>query len=200
MAKKPTKDKDRDEHGLTRIERVFADALALSGNKKASAEAAGIKPNLAGVYANRMLKNVKVQTYLAARKAEVVAKLDENHGLTAERVLKELAAVALFDPAKMYDENGALLPVNRMDEMTRRAIAGVDVKELIDFDSGLVMGYNKKVRMVSKIAALELAGRHLALWGDKDGSALSILNINIVTSQNQLDHGQQGKVIENGAG
>lgn len=194
MAKKPTKQTQKDEFGLTRLERAFADNFILTGNKKGSAIKAGVKAANAGVYATRMLKNVTLQQYLAPRMQKVSQQLTENFELNVERVLRELAAIALFDPGKLYDENGDLLPVNKMDEMTRRAIAGVDVKELCDKDGALV-GYVKKVKPVSKIAALELAGRNLAMWGEKDSGALSILNINIITNQNQLDNPPQ-KVIE----
>lgn len=197
MAKKPTKQKPKDEYGLTKVERAFADSYLLTGNKQASAIAAGVKKANAGVYANRMLKNVMVQQYINNRGKKLAEKMENDWELTVERVLRELAASALFDPAKMYDENGELLAPNKMDEMTRRALAGIDVRELYDKEGALV-GYAKKVRVNPKINALELAGRHLAMWGEKDSGALSVLNINIITNQNQLDNppADQGKVIE----
>lgn len=198
MAKKTSKTTTKDEYGLTRRERIYADTLLLTGNKKKSAMKAGCTESSAPVTAARMSKNVNVITYLAKRGGELTKKLDDDYSLTSERILRELAACALFDPAKMYDDNGELLAVNKMDEMTRRAIAGVDVKEMIDNESDTITGYSKKVRTVSKIAALELAGRNLAMWGQKDSGALSILNINIITDKNQLDHPNAGKVIENG--
>lgn len=193
MGKKNTK----DEYGLTAQQRAFADAFLVSDNKKQSAIKAGVKPSSAGVIAARLSTNVNVLTYLAMRRGVMAQKLEDNFTITTDRLIRELAAIALFDPAKMYDENGDLLPINKMDEMTRRAIAAVDVKELLDED-GTLTGYSKKVRTASKIAAIELLGRNLAMWGEKDGGALSILNINIVTHENQLDHPAGGKVIENG--
>ena len=197
MAKRPTKKSLKDEFGLTRQERIFADNLLLTNNKAGSAVAAGIKRANAGVYAARMLSNVMVKQYLARRGEKLAEKLEDDYNLTVDRVLKELAACALFDPRKLYDENGELLPLNKLDEMTARAVAGIDVKELCDTD-GKLIGYAKKVRPVNKIAALELAGRNLAMWGEKDSGALSILNINIITNQNQLDN-PPGKVIEHDA-
>lgn len=197
MGKKKGDSAKTDEYGLTPLQRAFADNYLLTGNKKGSAIKAGVKPANAGVYATRMLKNVTVQQYINKRGEKMAAKMENEWELTVERVLRELAASALFDPAKMYDENGELLPPNKMDEMTRRALAGIDVRELYDKEGALV-GYAKKVRVNPKINALELAGRHLAMWGEKDSGALSILNINIITDQNQLDNppADQGKVID----
>lgn len=199
MAKKPPADNKKDEHGLTLRERTYADHLLLTGNKKQSAIAAGCSEASAPVSAARMSKNVSVMTYLATKRGGIVQKLESEYGLTLDRVLRELAACALFDPAKMYDANGGLLPVSQMDEMTRRAIAGIDVKEEIDMESGLINGYSKKVRLQPKIAALELAGRHLGMWGDKDTGGMSILNINIDVGRNQLDQPNNKPIFDNGS-
>lgn len=194
MAKK---DK-RDEHGLTRQERIFADELSLTGNKSASARKAGVKAGQEGVYASRMLRNVMVVQYLAAKKQNISTELATTYEVTKDRVLRELAAIAFLDPAKLYDENGELLPITKMDEMTRRAIGAVDIKELTDND-GALEGYLRKVKTVSKIAALELLGRNLSMWAADKAGGDSILNINIITDRNQLDHPNHGKVIENGS-
>lgn len=195
MAKKPTKDKQKDEYGLTLQQRRFADELSLTGNKAASAIKAGIKPVSAGVTANRMLKNVNVQQYLASKMQQHSKILTEQHNLTAEELLRELADIVRFDPASMYDENGDLLPLNKMDEKTRRQIDSFDVREICD-KKGALIGYSKKVKRFSKLTAIEMAGRNLGMWGEKDSGGLSILNINIVTDQNQLDNPPQPKVIE----
>ena len=185
----------KDEHGLTLKERIFADEFILTGNKAASARKAGVKASQTSVYASRMLRNVIVQQYIAPRRKKMATALDDNFGINADRIIRELAAIALFDPRKMYDENGELLPITKMDEMTARAIVGIDVRELTDSDGALV-GYVKKVKPASKIAALELLGRNLGMWSEEDSGTLSILNINIVTHENQLDN-PSPRVIEN---
>lgn len=195
MPKKHGKNDVKDEYGLTRQQRVFAEHYALTGNKAASAIKAGSTPVSAGVTANRWLRNVMVKQFLDNRSKKHADFLGEKFDITAQRVLQEMAAIAFFDPGKLYDENGQLLPLNKMDEFTRRAVSGVDVKELTDSDGALI-GYTSKVKPVSKVAALELLGRHLGMWGEKDSGGLSILNINIVTDQNQLDNPPQPKVIE----
>jgi phage terminase small subunit len=187
-----------DEHGLTRKERLFADQFLLTGNKAGSAKAAGFSAKGAGVYANRLLRKAAVQKYVTPRRQEIVRALDEAYSITKDRVLRELAAIAFCDIRKMHDESGDILPVTKMDEMTRRAIASVDVKELVNADGDLV-GYIRKIKLASKVAALELIGRHLGMWGQNNGSEGSILNINIIKGVNQLDHPDYLKRVQSSA-
>lgn len=186
-----------DEYGLTPQQRTYADNFVLTGNKRASAIAAGAKPASAGKTAERMSTNVHIQKYVDMRKGQTAVVLENDYGITRERLLRELAAVAFLDPARLYDDNGEILPVNKMDEMTRRAIAAVDVQEMTDSD-GVLIGYSKKIKVNPKIAAIELLGRHLRMWNEKDGGQGSILNIQIYTDRNLLDNPEPATVIENG--
>lgn len=188
----------KDEYGLTRQQRIFADEYVLTGNKRASAIKAGFKASSAATIGGRLCNNVDINNYINIQRGQTVVKLDTDFSITRDRVLRELAAVALFDPAGMYDENGQLLPIHKMDEMTRRAIAAVDVVEMTDSD-GALEGYTRKVRISPKIAALELLGRHLKMWNNDQGGGGSILNIVIHKDKNLLDNPPQPKVIENDA-
>lgn len=186
-----------DEYGLTRQQRIFADEFIITGNKKQSAIKAGVKARSAATIGGRLFNNVDVLTYIQQRKGQVVKKIEDDYGTTINDLIRELAAIARFDPRKMYDENGVLIPIHKLDEMTARGIAGFEVREVTDSDGALI-GYDKKVKIASKVAAIELLGRHLRMWADKGGDGGSILNINIITDKNQLDHPNYGKVIENG--
>ena len=178
---------NKDSYGLTTRQRRFADAYLLSNNKRASAMAIGVSANSAGTTAARMCANVHIKNYLAMRRQDVSKQLDNAYEITKDRILREIAAAALFDPGKMYNSDGEMLPLQQMDEITRRAIAAFDVQEVTDSD-GTLVGYIKRIKPVSKMAALELAGRHLGMWNQKDGQEQSILNIVIDTDKNQLDN------------
>jgi phage terminase small subunit len=177
----------RDEYGLTRKQRTFADAYLLTGNKRASAIKAGVSPKSAGTIAARMCTNVNIMNYLAQRRGVIAKKLEDDYCISMDILLRELAAIAFFDIGKMYDDNGVLLPIHKMDKMTRRAIASFDTKEIVDSDGALIVRVTK-IRTASKLAAIELLGRHLGMWGQNDGGERSILNIQIITDKNQLDH------------
>ena len=86
-------------------------------------------------------------------------------GITAERILKEIARLAFFDIRKLYDVEGRPLPVTALDDDTVAAISGIDIVTIRNSESGF--GEVMKIRLADKLKALEMAGRHLKLFVDK---------------------------------
>lgn len=87
-------------------------------------------------------------------------------GVTAERVLQELARIAFFDLRNAFNPDGTLKPINEMDDETAAAMASLDVTELLDGD-GMPTGRLKRIRFADKIGALTLLARHLGMLNDK---------------------------------
>ncbi len=120
----------------------------------ANAKQAAIRAGYAGgasaeVTASRLLKNPKI----AAEIGKARDRLFRRHEVNADRVLREIAAIAYFDPADLFDEKGALLPVRRMPERGRRAIAAVHFKD----------GAPRTLRFRGKMEALSILVEHLGL-------------------------------------
>ena len=138
------------------------------GNATQAAIEAGYSKKTAKSAGSRLLTNVDVKAAIEAQREKVSTKA----GLTAERTLQEVARLAYFDPAKMYDETGNLLPVHRMDADTRAAIAGVEVNEI--GVEGVVIGHTKKIKHADKNSALDKAMKHLGLYkADNDQRLLT---------------------------
>ena len=57
-----------------------------------------------------MLTNVNISTAIREANDQI---LKENQ-VTVARIVRELALIAFFDPASLYDESGRLLPVNEL--------------------------------------------------------------------------------------
>jgi hypothetical protein len=77
--------------------------------------------------------------------------------ISAERTLTEIARVAYFDPRKMFDETGNLIPVTEMDNDTAAAIAGMDIEKRTEGrGENAETYYILKVKIAPKVAALEL--------------------------------------------
>lgn len=86
--------------------------------------------------------------------------------ITADRVLREIARIAFFDPRKMFAADGRPLEVSELDDDTAAAIAGLEVLEEAE-GSGrdrVVHGYVKKYRVADKNVALEKLAKHLGLY------------------------------------
>jgi phage terminase small subunit len=89
----------------------------------------------------------------------------------ADRVLRELARVAFFDPRKLFNADGGLKPLNELDGNTAAVLVGMDVAEIHE-GSGTgrrLIGYTKKLKLADKVAALGLAMRHLGMLKDRTG-------------------------------
>ena len=81
--------------------------------------------------------------------------------VTADRVLRELAAVAFSDIGDLFDFSGRPIPVHFLEPETRRAISALAVTRVTDA-SGIV-SEKFHVRFRDKLRALELLARHLGL-------------------------------------
>jgi phage terminase small subunit len=115
----------------------------------------------------RLLKNVKVAAAIADGRARQAQKLE----ITAERVLQELAKLAFYDVGAIFDANGNLLPLNRLDEAERAAIAGLETETRDVPGAGPSRCVIRKIKLADKGQNLERLGKHLHLFGDSAFSA-----------------------------
>lgn len=145
---------------LTPKQAIFAAEYLIDFNATRAATAAGFAAASAQVTGARLLKNAKVAAAIAGGQARVAQKLE----ITIERTARELAKVAYGDIGEMFDEAGSLLPVHRMSETARAAIAAVDI-ETID-GPGRVRTVTQKVKRADRIRALELLGKYQKMFGD----------------------------------
>jgi len=142
---------------------VFCNELAADSNFNATAAArrAGYKNPSSS--AGKLLKQTKVQGYLGKVLGDRIRRCE----VDADRVLSEVSYCALRDPLDLCDENGQIIvdDLRKIPEEARRAIDGVRVKRTVHQD-GTVEDVIE-LKLVSKIAALELAMKHLGLLAPK---------------------------------
>ena len=100
-----------------------------------------------------------------AQKQQTVA---EKLGITAERVLRERARLAFYDPRNLRDKEGRVLQLHELDEDTARAVIEYD-------DTGL----GRKIKLASKDRSLLALERHLGLYAEEGGGEVGGLNIHI---------------------
>jgi|GEM_PF-1820185 len=88
--------------------------------------------------------------------------------------MRSLAQSIHFDPRKLFQPNGSLIPVHELDEDTAMALASFEVVEKAGGmaiscggDATYVPGFTKKVKWVDKNVALDKAARILGLYKDK---------------------------------
>ena len=164
---------------LTDKQKRFCDEYLIDLNATQAAIRAGYSPKTAEQTASRLLRNVKVQEYIAKRQKE----LSRSTEITQERVIKELALLAFSNNAdyahvvekKMQVEaGGALVDVLDKDgkPVMYRTVEPVLTEELTEEQKRALAVIKKgrdglEVKSCDKVKALELLGKHLGIFTDK---------------------------------
>lgn len=164
---------------LTDKQKRFCEEYLIDLNATQAAIRAGYSPKTAEQTASRLLRNVKVQEYIAKRQKE----LSRSTEITQERVIKELALIAFSNNAdyahvvekKMQVEaGGALVDVLDKDgnPVMYRTVEPVLTEELTEEQKRALAVIKKgrdglEVKSCDKVKALELLVKHLGIFTDK---------------------------------
>lgn len=124
---------------------------------------------------------------------EEMRKRAERTEITADKVLKEFAKLAFFDPRKLFDEKGNPKDITELDDDTAAALAGLDVVQDIDPDTGIT-SYTKKYKLASKQAALDSLGRHLGMFLDRTEVNASVA-VTMESYLEELDEQGEGQAF-----
>jgi len=151
---------------MTKRHRLFVREYLKDLNATRAAKASGYSAKTAGQIGQALLKKVEIAEAVQRGYSEREDKLD----LGLDRLFAELGRIALLDPAKYYDESGSLLPIPKLDEDSRRALAGMEIEEAYEhFGKGQAkpIGQVKKIKFWDKGLAIERLLRYKHRIGDK---------------------------------
>ena len=126
----------------------------LRAGYKASEEAA--RRNAA-----RLLTKADIQAAIALE----INKRSDRTEITQDRVLKEYARLAFFDPRKLFDSTGRPKAIHELDDDTAAVVAGLDVVNVGNAELG--EGEVLKFKLADKKGALDSVARHLGMFNDK---------------------------------
>lgn len=150
---------------LTPKQQIFADEYLIDLNATRAYKAAYPavkKDESARVNGSKLLANANIAAYIQERMDARALRTE----ITQERVLREYARIAFFDPRKLYDEEGSPLNLSELDEDTAAAVAGLEVNEIYGRD-GESIGAVKKYKIADKKGALDSLARHLGMFNDR---------------------------------
>jgi phage terminase small subunit len=105
------------------------------------------------------LTKPNIRTYIDTKLAE----RSKRTGINADRVIQELAKIALLNITDVVNADDATIK-SEADREDTAAILSVKVKTTVS-ESGKTV--EREVRMNDKIKALELLGKHLGMFNDK---------------------------------
>ena len=143
---------------LTEKQQRFVDEYLIDLNATQAAIRAGYSAKTADVQGSRMLGNVKVQQAIS----EAMAERSKRTGINQDRVVLELAKIALVKITDVVDSKGRIKDTATEDDLA--CIESIKYKES-ESDTG--SSVEREVKIASKLKALELLGKHLGMWNDK---------------------------------
>ena len=160
-------------NGLSPKQEQFCREYMVDLNGTQAAIRAGYSPRSANVIAAENLAKPSVRS----RIAELKGVREQRTDITADRVLKEYAKLAFFDPRKLFDEDGNPVRITELDDETAAAVAGFEVDTVLlkdevseQKDGGGKMARKdacttiRKYKIADKKGALDSIGRHLGMF------------------------------------
>lgn len=162
------------EYALTVREAAFVEAyLSNNMNGTQAAIKAGYSPVNAKRRAVTMLAKPTVQKVLRDRQDQLAKK----HRMTTDSVMSELSKIVHSDLRKLFDANGALLPIHDWPDDMAGAVASIEVEELFEGsgENRRQIGFTKKVKCWDKNSAIEKAMKHLGLFAEDNRQKLGAL-------------------------
>lgn len=138
---------------LTDKQKRFCEEYLVDLNATRAAIRAGYSQKTAFSIGVENLKKPLVQEYLQ----KLMNNRSQRTEITADRVLRELAAIAFSDRtelAKVSDKGFVeFTPTDNLNQDTKKVIAGIEEGK-----------YGTKITTYDKVKALELLGKHLGLF------------------------------------
>lgn len=158
--------KELKEHKFTNKQISFAKEYVIDSNATQAAIRAGYSENGARVRGSDLLLNSNVRSLVEWHFEQVAIR----NRIDKDEIVQILAKMARFDIAEIYDDNGAIKPIHEISHSARMSIEGIDTSEIWERDEqGEIqhIGQLKKIKVSSRIQALNLLMKHLGMF-EKD--------------------------------
>jgi phage terminase small subunit len=118
--------------------------------------------------------------HVAARVEELRAKRSDRTGINADYVLNRLVEIDEMDVLDILEDTGAVKVISKWPKAWRTLISGLDVSEMMNDDSIIVL---KKIKWPDKVKNLELIGKHVEVQAFKD----KVEHSGLITHEDALD-------------
>lgn len=86
-----------------------------------------------------------------------------------EKILDEIRQIGTASLKEIFNDDHTLKPISEWPEACVKALAGIEIQELFDFQDGEKdkVGEVKKIKMLDKLRALELLGKQQGMFAQK---------------------------------
>lgn len=144
---------------MTEKQKRFCEEYLIDLNATQAAIRAGYSTESAYAIGSENMKKPQIR----ARVDKAIAEQSKRTGINADRVVRELARIALLNPKNVINFEDATVLSNASDD-DLAAVASVRVKIIPTADGE---GIEREVKLYDKGKALEQLGRHLGMFADK---------------------------------
>lgn len=140
-------------------------------NATQAAIRAGYAPRSARQQGQRLLSDAAIASQIADATATRMQALE----VDADRVLTEIARIAVSDPREMFDADGRLKPPSEWSDDVAAAISGVDVETRTIGETVTIS--IAKVRRADKLRALELLAKYHGLLKERVEHTVGVVDL-----------------------
>lgn len=144
---------------LTKKQKLFVEEYLIDLNATQAAIRAGYSPDTAKEIGCENLTKPNIRNAID----KAMADRSRRTGINQDRILMELAKIALVNPEKVVNFDEATIREDAQPE-DLAAVASVKVKRFPTKDGE---GIEREIKFYDKTKALDLAGRHLGMFKDK---------------------------------
>lgn len=164
---------------LTAKQKKFVEEYMIDLNGTQAAIRAGYSPESAAQIAYENLRKHEVRARIEIRQAERSKRV----GISQDRVLREIAALAFMSGGKIVDTTTGELRED-LSEDDLAAIVGVKVK-FSPYGEGHII--EREIKMASKTEALQMLGNHLGIFDGKGKTDAETNLLEILSSGCEVD-------------
>lgn len=150
---------------MTEKQKRFVDEYLIDLNATQAAIRAGYKVDNARQTASENL----AKPYISKAIERALAERSRRTGVNQDRVVLELAKIALVKITDVVDDQGKIRESATDDDLA--CIESIKYKES---KNGMGSSIEREVKISSKLKALELLGKHLGMWSDKLDVSLNV--------------------------
>ena len=175
--------KNKAKSSLTPKQKRFCEEYLIDMNATQAAMRAGYSERTAYSMGQRLLKKVEVQEYIQKR----MTSLEYRTGITQERVLNEIAAVAfanITDYAQVVDGKIKLTLTEDLTDEQKKGLAVIKEGK-----------FGIEVKTYDKLKALQMLGDYLSLFTDKQRLALEQRKVEIEEKRLEIEQNRQANGV-----
>ena len=171
----PAKKKTTKEQKLTDRQERFCLEYVVDLNATKAAIRAGYAEKNAYATGAENLRKPEIKKKIAQLQSEIAKRTE----ITADMVVRELAAIGFADVRECFDASGNLINPSKLPDSIAKVVAGIDMIE-VKKDVRV-----KKIKLWNKVQALESLAKHLGMYQQESGA--TAININVIDAKPGAD-------------